>query len=262
MELNLLQVVLVSLIYALFQMRGGLPWLNVLATAATPFTFSWIIGAVCGDWKTGLIIGATLQTINMTPVIIGGITTVDLWYSCAIIIPLVVNYGLEITAAVAIAAPVAILANFMGQIRTIGLFDLIYAPWGSKAAAAGDWKKLLRIVHVVAPILNTLFNFVMAFVGVYAGTSVANIMIERIPEGAMLGFIAASGLLPAVGFAIFLGMIGKMKFLPYFFLGFYLVKLAGLSSIVIGIIGVILAFIYMLSREGIEEKESLIGGSK
>ena len=77
----------------------------------------------------------------------------------------------------------------------------------------------------------------------------------------MLGFGAAAGLMPAVGFAMFLALIGKMKFLPYFFVGFYLVKFAGLSTIVIGLIGLILGFIYMLNREGMNDSENLIGGN-
>ncbi|MFR6311173.1 PTS sugar transporter subunit IIC, partial [Anaerofustis stercorihominis] len=85
MEITLIQVVLISLIYALFHGNGGLPPIGMITTMVTPFTFSWLIGAVLGDWKQGLIIGATIQTINMTPVIIGGITTVDLWYSATLV---------------------------------------------------------------------------------------------------------------------------------------------------------------------------------
>lgn len=261
MEITLIQVVLISLIYALFHGNGGLPPIGRITTMVTPFTFSWLIGAVLGDWKQGLIIGATIQTINMTPVIIGGITTVDLWYSATLVIPLVISYGLDITAAVAIAAPVAVIANFLGQINIIGLFDLVYVPLGDKAAAEGNWKKLLYVSHVLPAVLNTAFKFVVAFMGVYAGTAATSLIINKIPESVMLGFGAAAGLMPAVGFAMFLALIGKMKFLPYFFVGFYLVKFAGLSTIVIGLIGLILGFIYMLNREGMNDSENLIGGN-
>ena len=182
MEITLIQVVLISLIYALFHSNGGLPPIGMITTMVTPFTFSWLIGAVLGDWKQGLIIGATIQTINMTPVIIGGITTVDLWYSATLVIPLVISYGLDITAAVAIAAPVAVIANFLGQINIIGLFDLVYVPLGDKAAAEGNWKKLLYVSHVLPAVLNTAFKFVVAFMGVYAGTAATSLIINKIPD--------------------------------------------------------------------------------
>ncbi|MFR6311867.1 PTS sugar transporter subunit IIC, partial [Anaerofustis stercorihominis] len=177
------------------------------------------------------------------------------------VIPLVISYGLDITAAIAIAAPVAVIANFLGQINIIGLFDLVYVPLGDKAAAEGNWKKLLYVSHVLPAVLNTAFKFVVAFMGVYAGTAATSLIINKIPESVMLGFGAAAGLMPAVGFAMFLALIGKMKFLPYFFVGFYLVKFAGLSTIVIGLIGLILGFIYMLNREGMNDSENLIGGN-
>lgn len=254
MSISIGQVILISLVYALFQASGAIPFISEIVTMVTPFTFTWLYGAVCGDWKQGLIIGATLQTINMTPVIIGGITTVDLWYSAALVIPMVMINGLSLDAAVAIAAPVAVVANFLNTLKTIVLFDITYVPLAEKAAAEGNFKKLYLVSHILPAILNTTWMFIMAFIGVYAGTAAADVFITKIPESVMLGFNAAAGLLPAVGFAMFLALIGKMKFVPYFFVGFYLVKYASLSTIVIGIVGVILGFIYLLSREGIEDK--------
>ena len=78
-------------------------------------------------------------------------------------------------------------------------------------------------------------------------------LVESFPAWVTIGLQTAAGLLPAVGFGLFLYVIGNMKFIPYFFIGFYLVWFFGMGNILVGIIGVILGVIYLQIHNEIQE---------
>ena len=78
-------------------------------------------------------------------------------------------------------------------------------------------------------------------------------MVANFPAWVNAGLSCASGLLPAVGFALFLHVIGNMKYLPYFFIGFYLVKFFGMSNMLVFIIGLVIGVIYLQIHNEIQE---------
>ena len=85
---------------------------------------------------------------------------------------------------------------------------------------------------------------------VYLGPSVVHAGLEALPENIMRGFSVAGGLLPAMGFGLTLRVINRKDLLHYFFAGFFLVKLSGLSIMAAAIFGVVLAFMYIRGKEG------------
>ena len=115
------------------------------------------------------------------------------------------------------------------------------------------------VVHIFTPAANVIFNFAFTFIAVYAGTSVASSVLTYLPDSLMSGFNAAAGLLPAVGISMFLRVLGKTQYLPYFFAGYFLYYFAGLSTVPAGIVGLILAFIYLLNRSGDDQTIRLEG---
>jgi mannose/fructose/N-acetylgalactosamine-specific phosphotransferase system component IIC len=54
-------------------------------------------------------------------------------------------------------------------------------------------------------------------------------------------FAIAGGILPALGIGMLLNYLGKKKIVPFFFLGFALAMFMGLSTMMITVIGVIIA---------------------
>lgn len=88
-----------------------------------PYMLSWILGAILGDWRTGLIIGAMVTTLNMAPVVIGAVHTMSLWDAAVLMVALVVGEGMDMEIAFAIAAPMAVLGNALVNLQAVILYD-------------------------------------------------------------------------------------------------------------------------------------------
>ena len=73
MDISQVELIILAALGATFTW-GTTAFLSLDCTFFVPFIASWILGAVLGDYKTGLIVGATIQTINMAPVMVGGMT--------------------------------------------------------------------------------------------------------------------------------------------------------------------------------------------
>ena len=82
---------------------------------------------------------------------------------------------------------------------------------------------------------------------------VVNVM-NALPKFVTHGLEVAGGVLPALGFALIMNMIGKNKLIPYVFLGYIVVAVGGVNSLTAGIIAICIAFITVFQkRENAEE---------
>lgn len=68
------------------------------------------------------------------------------------------------------------------------------------------------------------------------------------------GLEVAGGVLPALGFALIMNMIGKNKLIPFVFLGYIVVSVGGVNSLTAGIIAICIAFITVFQRQEIAEE--------
>ena len=80
---------------------------------------------------------------------------------------------------------------------------------------------------------------------------VINIM-KALPTFVTHGLEVAGGVLPALGFALIMNMIGKNKLIP--FLGYIVVSVGGVNSLTAGIIAICIAFITVFQRQEIAEE--------
>jgi D-glucosaminate-specific PTS system IIC component len=66
---------------------------------------------------------------------------------------------------------------------------------------------------------------------------IINRILEIIPEWIMHGLSVAGGIMPAMGFALTLMVIGKGSLFPFFFLGFFAVQYLGINTMFAAILG-------------------------
>ena len=92
------------------------------------------------------------------------------------------------------------------------------------------YPSLARIPITVTPVA----------VAVYFGAAHIDKILAVIPEWLMNGLTVAGGMLPALGFAIVIKIIGKKELLPYFVAGYFILKLSG--------IGIFTAFNFWCNR--------------
>ena len=76
----------------------------------------------------------------------------------------------------------------------------------------------------------------------------------------MHGISVTGGVLPALGFAILLFVIGQKMLLPFFFIGFFAVKYLGINTMAAAVFGVCIALlVVLLSNQNKQELIAALG---
>lgn len=239
-NLSIFTIILISLVAIVLDMYAIWPWLYSGAWTAT-----CIIGAILGDWKTGLIVGGTIQTLAMSTVNVGGVITApNTYFAGAVCTVLVIKNGISLEMALAIGASIAVIPTFLDPLRQTLLIDMIELPLMDKAVAKGDTKAMWLIHYVLLPAMSIVWFLVLYMAAIIGGQAFATEIIAKLPAWLYNGFTAVGGILPALGFATFLFVMGKERFLPFFFIGFFISKFTSLSALTIGILAVCFAFLY------------------
>lgn len=207
-----------------------------------------IVGLILGDIRMGIIMGGTLELVWMGIVNIGGATPPDTVTGGILGTAFAILSGLDTDTAVAVALPIALLAQSLGILARI-----INASFNHKAdtlAEEGNAQGIERLLWYGAGVFF-IISFLPVFLGVYFGSDVVNAIVQAIPAKLLAGLKLSSGLLPALGIAILMRFIFDKKSAPYLFVGFVLSAFLGMSMIGITILAVSFAAIQFYSAKHI-----------
>ena len=206
-----------------------------------PIVTGPIVGLICGDFTTGVIMGGSLELVMMGFVGIGVSSPADVNVGGILGTAFAINAGLNIEAAVALTLPIAMLANVVGTfVRTANTF---FQHLADKYAEIGDYKGVERTLWYGAG-LFFICPAIVVFCGVVFGTEAAQALVEAIPDWVISGLSVAAGILPAIGMALLLNLTYDKKYITFLALGFMLSAVAGLDTIIIAVIGLVLAGMY------------------
>lgn len=223
-----------------------------------PFQSPIIIGAIAGllygDFTQGIIIGAGLQAMYMGVFTAGNVLPNDKALASCVAIPIALSAGLDATAAIAVAVPFGVLGAFIDTLRkTINSY---WVKKGDEYIENGNIKGL-RLAAVTGPLITQfVVRFFPVLIITYFGVSFAQPLVAMIPDWIMNGLTVAGGVLPAIGFATCILMIGKKNLLPYFLIGFFLVQVSSMPMITTAIFALALAALHVQFSKDI----SLNGG--
>ncbi len=209
---------------------------------------SWIYGIIYGNPTQGLIIGSAIQSIYMGLVAPGGNSPSDTGLATAIAVPIGLTTGLDVDTCLTLAVPVGLLGTVVQQlIYTIKGYN---ARMVDKCAAAGDTRGVTLWAFWLATVFTLLLYGPIVFVGVYFGTELVQKVLEFLPAWLTTGLSIAGGILPSLGFALTIKVIGKPTYIPFFIMGFYLTKFLGLGTMAVAVFAVCAALmIAFLSME-------------
>jgi fructoselysine/glucoselysine PTS system EIIC component len=233
-----LQALLLALLAGFAQWDSRIGGQNMLDR---PLVTGPIVGLILGDLETGIIMGGTLELVWMGIVNIGGATPPDTVTGGILGTAFAILSGLETETAVAVALPIAMLAQSLGIFARV-----INASFNHRAdayAEKGDWKGIERILWSGAA-LFFVFAFTPVFLGVAFGSEAVAGIVAMIPAKILTGLRVASGLLPALGMAILMRFIYDKNSAAFLFLGFVLSAFLNLSLIGIAILGAIAAALH------------------
>jgi fructoselysine and glucoselysine-specific PTS system IIC component len=108
-------------------------------------------------------------------------------------------------------------------------------------AAKGEAAKVTT-VHMVTGFITCTVLFIITFLGFSLGSSQMETVVNAIPSVITNGLSIATGMLPAIGFAMLARMVMNKEVVPFFFLGFVLSAYFQVPVVGIAIIGLITIF--------------------
>lgn len=194
------------------------------------------IGIIMGDVPKAITIGAAIQILYIGLVAAGSNLPADDCLAGLIAIPIAVKSGLSTELAVALAVPVGVMGVFIDQLRKT--VNVIFVHMADKYAKEGNTKQIILCNIIYPTILSFFIRFPIPFFANMYGPDAVKTFMSSVPEWIIHGFSVAGGILPALGFALTMFVIGKRELLPWFFIGYFLVQFSGIPVIGAAVFGV------------------------
>lgn len=230
----------------------------LLNMSYSPICLCTLLGIFFGKPTEGLIMGGYLQAIFLGVMSIGGVAPANKQLGSIIPCAFVLLGGMELEAGLAIAYTVGVLSNSLNRITT-PIF-VASETWWRKLASEGNARKYSMAHWIWFLVISMLPSMVIIFICVAFGTEGVTAFMDMLPAKFMNGLTVASSCMTAVGIAIALKMTWKKKFAGFFFIGWVLAYVVGLSQIQCAIVAVSVGLIwYFISAELDKKIEAAAG---
>lgn len=230
-----------------------------------PFTYSFVdlmmvsllTGVVLGDPTKGAIVGGTIMPLYLALTSVGGSAPVDKEAAGIVSTACVITQGISLESALVLSSAAALtLSNLHILNRTL---MVAVTHKADKDCANGDIKKLTFDIFVLGDLIKLLVFGLPMFVILYWGTDAMGFLLNGLPDVANNILNLMAGMLPALGFAMTIVVIGKSHLLPFFAAGFFFAKYSGLGSIPGLLLGLFLAWLYMIFTKDPNETGGIFG---
>lgn len=204
-----------------------------------PIVIGPLVGLLLGDIQTGLMIGASLETIFMGVVNIGGASSAEPGLATALAAAFAINLGGGVEVALPIAIPLGIIGL---QVKTL-LYVAVVGPFASrfdKFAAEGNEKGIVRLHFGLWGLQWAIYSLI-PFFAILFGSKATQRVLEMIPDVIIHGLSVAGNLLPAVGMAMLMKILWDNHVSAFYFLGFLIVAYFKVPLIAVAVLAIIVA---------------------
>lgn len=220
-----------------------------------PLMGGLIVGAILGDVSYGVQVGAAIQMAYIGYIAAGGAMPSDL----ALAGYLAVALTMLSNATPEVGVTIAVTLGFLGLLVRNGKMTLnsIWVHKADKYAEEGNIKGIKLMNIGASQIVPFIGYFIPTFLAVYFGGEYLEGLLNAIPEFLLKGLQVVGSLLPALGLAMLLKVIGKRSFMPFFFIGFVFTAYLGLDLIALVILGICFALLHMYysgKEEGVKSE--------
>lgn len=220
-----------------------------------PLVLCPIVGAICGDFKTGVIMGATMQLVFLGVMGIGGTLPQAADLGSIVGTAFAIWQGADVEVALAFAVPVSMLGSTLTFVAYF--LRTMFTPLTQKLIEKGDMRGL-EVEQVCLAWLPELPKYIMIFIVLAFGNGVAETLINALPQMLLDGMNYATGLMPAVGIALLLKAMWNKELAVFFFVGALLATYFGQGALVCALVGTIMALIDMKIQNKLATKTSSI----
>ncbi len=243
MHISVVQAVLLAFYY----------WLAVSSCGygvryAIPMVAGAVSGAILGDLATGCKIGAVIQPMFLAFTGGGGTVVWDQTAGTIMGTAVTMAGGLPIAQAITVALPISLL---FAQIHTIRrIWFAVPAGLADKAAAKGEDRKIIFYGSWFCFLSKGVIYFIPMLLSIMAGAEAIGTLMKNLPVWLTNALSAVGGVLPALGTAMTIRVIGRPALFPFFLAGFFLTQyVPQVSGLFLAFIGIFFAFIYYLIQD-------------
>ncbi|MBO0410126.1 PTS sugar transporter subunit IIC [Enterococcus hulanensis] len=240
-SITLIQAILIGLFYWFKGTSLGYTFSVFLGFSPLPASL-WV-GIVLGDIPTAMMVGASLQMMYLGLLAPGGAAPSDPCIAALVATTVTIVSGVDIKAAVALAVPIGLLGIQLNNL--VFMINGFFAHYTDKKVEEADTKSLFRINVIYLNAIKLLFYALPLTLLLYLGVSSVSNIMTIIPDFILKGLSLAGAMLPALGFAIIVGQIGKKNLLPYFLAGFFLIQYTGIPVIALAMLGLFLTYLHV-----------------
>lgn len=206
-----------------------------------PIVIGPLLGLLLGDIQTGLLVGASLETIFMGVINIGGASSAEPGLAAALATAFAINMNAGVEVAIPIAVPLGIIGLQVKTLLYVGVVGPFAAKFDKMAQEGND--KGIASLHFGLWALQWFIYALIPFFAILFGSNATQKALEMIPEVIVHGLSIAGNLLPAVGMAMLLKILWDSKLSVYYFLGFILIAYFKTPLIAVAAIALIIAIV-------------------
>ena len=244
--MNIINIILIGIVAFLAGCEGVLDQFQF----HQPVVACTLIGLVTGHLKEGIILGGSLQMIALGWANVGAAVAPDAALASvasAIIMVLALEGGDAnatdaINTSIALAIPLSVAGLFLTMLaRTIAI-PIVHGM--DAAAENADFGKIDTLSWIAVSVQG-LRILVPALALCFISPQAVTAALNRMPEWLTGGMAVGGGMVAAVGYAMVINMMSTKETWPFFALGFVIAAIPNLTLIALGVIGVVLALIYM-----------------
>lgn len=245
---NVLQVILLALVV------GFWTWQKYnlqMFFYASVVLMGFLAGVIMGDIGTGMLVGGTMCLMSLGLFGAGGSSVPDYQVGCvagtAFAIAMGQTGSTAVTTAMTIGVPVAALGTQLDVLAKTSASFFIHKMM--KSSKEKDWKGMgmwMWLSQIPAIGVWMLPMILLTTIG----ADYVQMVINAIPAWLNAGLNVASGLLPALGFAMLLHQMPLKKYGYFLLVGFVLAAYQGMSMLAIAMLGVVACtFIFQMKNE-------------
>lgn len=242
-----------TILLALIMLLGRAEFFLGTALIQRPIVIGPLVGLALGDLQAGLVMGATLELAFIGAVSIGSYIPPDMLSGTVLGVAFAIKAGSGPEAALTLGMPIA---SLMLALRTIIGSPLLVAlgHLADKHVADGKYNMFTFDVLVIPFFIEMITSCVVP-IAYYFGSDAVTNALGGIPEFITTGIEIATGMLPALGFAMLAQMIMNKKVAPFFFMGYFLLAYfsnSGLTTTGIAIFSIIIAAIGFFKQDEVQ----------
>lgn len=206
-----------------------------------PIVTGLFTGLVLGDLKTGIVMGATLELAFIGSFSVGAAIPPDVVTGGVLGTAFAITADAGPETALLLGLPIATLTLILKNVY-LGLLIPIMNQKADKYALEGNYKGIERM-HLTAGFGLSLMLGLVVMVSFVVGSKTIGDLLNMIPDFIQHGLSVATGLIPALGFAMLARLLINKEVAPYFFLGFALAAYLEIPVTGIAIFGAIVAVV-------------------